>query len=119
MKIAIVAAELAPWAKAGGLADVIAALPAALKRAGAEPVVIVPAYRGLAEALGAHPVGAPDSSQITIAMGPGSETFSILEGRMPDDVPVYLVDHPGFFGRDGIYGDRTGDYPDNLRRFAF
>ena len=123
MKIAIVAAELAPWAKAGGLADVIAALPLALKRAGADPVVIVPAYRGLAEALGAHPVGTPHNGQmaapITVAMGPGSEQFSLLEGRLPDDIPVYLIDHPGFFDRDGIYGDRNGDYPDNLRRFAF
>ena len=44
MKIAIVAAEMTPWAKAGGLADVIGALPAALKRSGAEPSVILPGY---------------------------------------------------------------------------
>ncbi|MGH7248321.1 MAG: glycogen synthase, partial [Pseudomonadota bacterium] len=31
----------------------------------------------------------------------------------------YLIDHPGFFGRDGVYGEGGKDYPDNLRRFAF
>ena len=49
MKIAVVAAELGPHAKVGGLADVINALPAALKKAGAEPSIIVPGYSVLFE----------------------------------------------------------------------
>ena len=32
---------------------------------------------------------------------------------------MYLIDHPGFFARAGIYGDRDNDYPDNLKRFVF
>ena len=49
MKIAIVAAEMGPLVKAGGLGDVMGALPQALLRAGAKPSVILPAYRALLE----------------------------------------------------------------------
>jgi starch synthase len=57
---------------------------------------------------------------MNVAMGPVREEFTLLEGRLGDGGgAVYAVDHPGFFDRDAIYGDRGGDYPDNLRRFAF
>jgi starch synthase len=49
VKIAIIAAEMGPHAKAGGLADVIGALPQELKRAGADPCVILPGYKALLE----------------------------------------------------------------------
>jgi starch synthase len=116
VKIAVVAAELAPWAKAGGLADVIAAMPPAFRRAGAQVSIVVPAYSGLARALDAHPIGTP----VGIVLGDDSaEEFRVLEGRTADEITVYLVYHPGFFERNGIYGDASGDYADNLRRFAF
>jgi starch synthase len=51
--------------------------------------------------------------------GAGVERFSILRAADPYGVPMYLIDHPGFFARGGIYGDNGNDYPDNLRRFVF
>lgn len=115
MKIAIVAAELGPYAKAGGLADVIGALPLALKRAGAEPCVIAPGYEVLIDKLHAEPVAA----NLVAAVGSEHESFRILRSEAAPGVPLFLIDHPGYFRRNGIYGEHGKDYPDNLRRFIF
>jgi len=72
MKIAIVAAEITPWAKAGGLADVIGALPAALKQCGAEPSVILPGYRGLLDALKTTPL----AENLSVPIGGSAERFA-------------------------------------------
>ena len=115
MKIAIVAAEAAPHAKAGGLADVIGSLPGALKRAGAEPSLIVPAYASIVENVETAPV----LRNIPMRFGTDLERFTVLRATDPHGVPMYLIDHPGFFARPGIYGDNGIDYPDNMRRFIF
>ncbi|MGB6553086.1 MAG: glycogen/starch synthase, partial [Candidatus Binataceae bacterium] len=115
MKIAIVAAEISPWAKVGGLADVIGALPAAFKDAGAQPAVIVPGYKSITSKLKAEPVG----PAMTAHLGSEAHPFRVLRAEDSHGVPIYLIDHPEFFARDGVYGDKDGDFPDNLRRFAF
>ena len=115
MKIAIIAAEIAPWAKVGGLADVIGALPAAFRANGAEPVVIVPGYKAILDAIQATPV--TQGLSVTIAGAP--EQFSILQASPACGVPIELIVHDGYFGREGIYGADRHDYPDNLRRFIF
>ena len=115
MKIAIVAAEAAPYAKAGGLADVIGALPGALKAAGEEPSLIVPGYASIVETVETAPV----VRDIPLRFGTGVEHFSVLRATDQHGVPMYLIDHPGFFARRGIYGDNGADYPDNIRRFVF
>jgi starch synthase len=114
VKIAIVAAEIAPWAKAGGLGDVIGALPAAFKQDGAEPSVIVPGYRGLHDALKTSSV----AENLSLPLGGGSASFDLLRAETRDGVPVYLVNHPGYFDRPGIYGERGTDYPDNPQRYV-
>jgi len=115
VKIAIVAAEAAPYAKAGGLADVIGALPGALKAAGEEPSLIVPGYASILDSVEAAPV----LRDIPMRLGAGVERFSVLRAGDTHGVPMYLIDHPGFFGRRGIYGEQGKDYPDNIRRFVF
>ncbi len=114
MKIAIVAAEITPWAKVGGLADVIGALPAALKQCGAEPAVILPGYRSVLDALKTTPV----AENLSVLVGGTSERFDLLRAETRDGVPLYLVNHPGYFDRPGVYGERGADYPDNLRRYV-
>jgi starch synthase len=114
MKIAIVAAEITPWAKTGGLADVIGALPAALARSGAEPAVILPGYRSVLEALETEQV----AEDLTLPIGGSGERFDLLRAKTRDGVPLYLISHPGYFDRAGVYGERGADYPDNPRRFA-
>src|ERR1700722_18053226 len=114
MKIAIVAAEIGPYAKAGGLADVIGALPQALVRQGVEASVIVPGYRALLEKLSTTVV----ADDLAITMGGTREPYRILRADGAGDVPIYLIEHAGFFDRDGIYGEREL-YPDNNRRYIF
>jgi len=115
VKIAIVAAEAAPYAKAGGLADVIGSLPAALKDAGADPSLIVPGYASILENVETAPV----LRNIPMRFGAGVERFSVLRASDSHGVPMYLIDHPEFFARPGIYGENGNDYPDNTRRFIF
>ena len=115
MKIAIVAAETAPYAKAGGLADVIGSLPGALKDAGADPSLIVPGYTSIIENVETAPV----LRNIPMRFGTEVERFSVLRASDSHGVPMYLIDHPGFFHRPGIYGENGNDYPDNMRRFIF
>ena len=105
MKIAIVAAEAAPHAKAGGLADVIGALPGALKAAGAEPSLIVPGYASIVDSVEATPV----VRDIPMRFGTAVERFSVLRAADQHGVPMYLIDHPRFFARRGIYGEKGHD----------
>lgn len=115
MKIAIVAAEAAPHAKAGGLADVIGALPGALKNVGAEPAVLLPAYKSLLSQVRAERIG--DTRMVRV--GNDAELFTVMRAEDRAGVPLYLIDHPIYFQRDGIYGEKGADYPDNLRRYIF
>lgn len=115
MRVAIVAAEIGPYAKAGGLADVIGALPQALARHGVETSVIVPGCRALIEKLSTTVV----ADGLGIMMGADREPFRILRADGAGGVAIYLIDHPEFFDRDGIYGDRGAAYPDNNRRYIF
>lgn len=114
MRVAIVAAELGPYAKAGGLADVIGALPQALVRQGVETSVIVPGYRALIERLSTTVA----ADGLAIAMGAVREPYRILRADGADGVAIYLIEHTGFFDRAGIYGEREA-YLDNNRRFIF
>jgi starch synthase len=115
MKIAIVAAEAALHAKAGGLADVIGALPGALKAAGHDSSLIVPGYSSIKDNLETAAV----LRNIPMRFGADLERFSVLRATDPYGVPMYLIDHPRLFGRPGIYGENGKDYPDNMRRFIF
>jgi len=115
VKIAIVAAEAAPHAKAGGLADVIGSLPGALKRVGQEPSLIVPGYASITDSVETASV----LRDIPMRFGADVERFSVLRAIEPHGVPMYLIDHSGFFARRGIYGENGIDYPDNMQRFAF
>jgi starch synthase len=115
MKIAIVAAEAAPHAKAGGLADVIGSLPGALKAAGHESSLIVPGYSSIKDNVETAVV----LRDIPMRFGADLERFSVLRATDPYGVPMYLIDHPRFFSRPGIYGENGKDYPDNMRRFIF
>jgi starch synthase len=115
LRIAIVAAEIAPHAKVGGLADVIGALPAALKSAGAEVAVIAPGYKAILSKVQTQPVG----PAMAVNVGPHAELFNVLRTADRQGVPIYLINHPAYFGRDGIYGEKGADYPDNASRYIF
>jgi starch synthase len=115
------AAEAAPFAKVGGLADVVGALPKALAKLGAKPVIVIPCYRSVD--LGAHQI-TPCTSvpALDIQMSSNLEQAKIYQRRIRSSpVDVYLIGSQKYFDRDGIYDDphtREG-YADNMERFAF
>lgn len=112
MKILIVASEATPFCKTGGLADVIGALPAALKHLGHEVAVVVPGYRAVKFPGAVREV----YRNLHISLGKGYRVD--LHEAIERDVPFYFVDCPELFDRDGLYGSGGVDFPDNPIRFA-
>jgi len=117
MKIWMVAAEIAPFIKVGGLGDVLGSLPQALSELGCEVTVVAPYVPSLIKRkdLEIKPTGV----SLEISFGIISGVAHMLEARRGPGVRVLFVDYPPYFGRDGLYGEPQGDYVDNDRRFAF
>jgi starch synthase len=103
MRILHVATEIFPYVKVGGLADVLAALPAAQRALGADARVLLPGFPALLQGIpGLEPAGAtPD------LMGLGPARF--LLGRTGTGVPIYLLDCPALFDRPGGPYEESGD----------
>ena len=118
IRVAFLAAECEPWAKTGGLADVVDALARALGRIAGGPVatvdVFLPRYRGIAvpEGATAVPVRVPDPTART-----GLTELTVFDVAAAG-YRLRLVDHPAAFDRDGFYGTDRGDFPDNAWRFG-
>ncbi|AJE04412.1 glycogen synthase GlgA [Geobacter pickeringii] len=115
MKILVVASEVTPFAKTGGLADVAAALPKELRRMGHDVRVIMPFY-GCVAASGQTIRKARKSVEVEVG---GALYKGFLRQASLGEVPLYLVEQRELFGRDHLYGTAEGDDPDNPRRFAF
>ena len=102
MKIAICASEVVPFAKTGGLADVAGALPQALLKEGQDVIIIMPKYGGI-----------QDKFKVTKVSDNAS--YAILGEK----IKVYFIENDAYFNRESLYSVKTGDYPDNLDRFAY
>ncbi len=116
MRILFVAAEAAPLVKTGGLADVVRALPHALREQGHDVRLAIPCY-------GQIPEASKGKSIRTCYANLGGKTHigclreSVLPGT---EVPLYLIEHDGYFRREHPYGYAAGhEYEDNLERFCF
>jgi starch synthase len=119
-RVVLAAAEAVPFVKSGGLADVISALAAELARSGRDVTLILPAYAQIdRDRFGFAPLG---GAALHIPIGNRREPLHLLQGQLPaEPVRVLLLDHPGYFGRPGIYLDpQTGqEYPDAAERYIF
>src|SRR5437867_846911 len=101
LKILLVSAEVAPFAKVGGLADVAGALPKALRALGHDVRVVMPRYGSIDVAkYGPRAVvsntGVPPATQPAIA--------DVLSARIGESAPIYFIENQQFFGREGMYG---------------
>jgi starch synthase len=111
-KVMMVASEAAPFAKTGGLADVLGALPGALVRLGLSVSVVMPKYRGI------HPEG------VELVLTDMPVFINDFRHRTDiwrldrDGVRFYFVEAPWFYDRDGVYSSYGTDYIDNHLRFA-
>lgn len=106
MRILFVSSEVVPFAKTGGLADVAAALPKAIRQLGHDIRIFMPLYKRIdREKWGLEPV-LQDSE------------FNVWRGQMPNsDLVVYFLENGCFSKRDELYVFEGRDYPDNYQAF--
>jgi starch synthase len=115
MRVLYVTSEVFPLAKTGGLADVSAALPAALRERDIDVRLLVPGYPQALQAAGEL----KDAVRLGDPLGCGE--VRLFETRLPHgNVPVWLIDCPALYDRGGgLYQTDNGeDWPDNALRFA-
>src|SRR5437763_1791897 len=119
LHVVMVAGEAVPFAKVGGLGDVLGALPLALEKLGVAVTVIIPRHRVIdLQKFGFEPY--PMSGDRWAQVGFESIPFDVHRGKMPkSSVDVFLIGIDRFFDRPGIYVDpATGkDYPDQADRW--
>ena len=114
LKILFVSAEVHPFAKTGGLADVSGALPPALYKLGHDIRVIMPKYSCTSKA-GKR----MQALKVDLELPGFSQKGTLFQSELTDSVPVYLIEHDGYYNREHIYGEPGSDYPDSLERFAY
>jgi starch synthase len=116
----MVSSEALPFARTGGLGDVVTGLSLALGAMGCEVAIVTPRY-GVSRV--------PDEAAwwvdpVRVRIGWGEEdvaVLGVLETSLPaaaGSVRVLLLDHPNLFARAGIYGDEHGAFGDNDIRFT-
>jgi len=108
LHIVFIAAECVPFAKTGGLGDVVGALPQALVALGHNVTVYLPRYRNMRQ-LGGEPV----AENLRVPFSFGDRFCSVIDGGKKNGVQHYFIEHDWYFDRDAIYGD----YGDNDERF--
>jgi starch synthase len=114
LHILFATSEAVPFAKTGGLADVAGALPEALARRGHRVTRVMPLYAAVDRRI--HGLKAA-GRRVTVPIGGRDVTANVLVSR-GTGVDTYFLDHPAYYDRPGIYGEKGQDYPDNLERFA-
>ncbi len=114
LKVLFVSPEAAPFAKTGGLGDVVGALPKALRRRGIDVRVVMPLYAGIDwDALERL------EGTLQVPMWWGTARAAVRLGRLPrSDVPVYFLEYHRYFDRPHLYGPPGEAYGDNLERFT-
>src|SRR3990172_7324923 len=115
LKVLFASSEVTPFRKTGGLGDVAGAPPTALRSGGVDVRLVMPLYRGIRwdelERL---------DGVLDVPMYYGTARAAVRMGNLPgSEVPIYFLEHHGYFDRPDVYGPPDGSYPDNLERFAF
>lgn len=114
--ILFVTSEVYPFIKTGGLGDVSASLPIALKALGHDIRILLPAYKGILEKLRQD----KHNLETVLSFELEGKTIHLLETQLPNtQVCVYLIDYPSLYDRNGTpYLDEWGnDWNDNAWRF--
>ena len=115
LAICLLASEVEPLSKTGGLADVSGALTRYLYGAGHDVRLFTPCYASIERAAyAAQPVAA--LQQVPLAVGPNNYRFSVLRAQLPGGAPAYLIDCPALYARTALY---TSDPDEHLRFLAF
>jgi len=116
MRILMVTPESNPFARSGGLAEVIYALACALVKLGHEVAVVLPLYRQVRES------GCPFTSTgktLSIPLSWKTLPAEIYQCEAEPKLKFYFVGQDALFDRDGLYGTAYGGFEDNAERFIF
>jgi starch synthase len=116
MHITFAASEGTPFAKTGGLADVVGALPRELVKLGHQVTVYLPLYTRVRKHITGEPKYAIRS--LTIPFRYYSRFAGVVDGGMRDGVQHYFIECPELFDRQDLYGPQGGEYADNAERFG-
>jgi starch synthase len=108
--VLFIGSEALPFAKTGGLADVLGALPVALGRIGWDVTVALPRYRGV--------TAGDEVDRFALSVGGYTSEIGFFTAPLGERTRALLVDDPALFDREQLYGVGNADYSDNPRRFA-
>jgi len=114
MNVLYVTAELTGFAKYGGVADVSRDLPLALRALGHDVRIVIP-YYGVIARSNAMPIAL---KSLQVAMGNSDVWCAVRESHL-EGLPVYAIEHDGFYRRDRLYDDGRHGFVDNTDRFAY
>jgi 1,4-alpha-glucan branching enzyme len=116
LRIAMLCPEMVPFAKTGGLADMVSSLAVALQRLGQHVTLIMPAYRAVLDSR--FPLK-DTGLRTTVSIAGRQEESQILTTTLGERIPVYFIRSDRYFDRNHLYSSPDGDYWDNAERFAF
>ena len=116
MHIVFAASEGVPFAKTGGLADVVGALPPEIVKIGHRVTVYMPLYTPVRNRIGEQPYAI---RSITVPFRHYNRYAGVVDGGIHDGVQYYFIECQDLFDRKELYGPGGGDYPDNAERFGF
>lgn len=112
-RIALIASEIEPFAKTGGLADMVGSFSHALVKLNRAPVLFLPRYRAVpVKYLGGI------EGEITVSVAGRDFTARVFSGNNPSGAEIHLFDLAELFDRPGLYGEAAGDFRDNCLRFT-
>ncbi len=121
LHVVMVAGESVPFAKVGGLGDVIGALPLALEKLGVSVTVVIPRHRAIdLRKFGFEPHPPPGNGGVPL--GFENVPYDVHRAKMPgSSIDAFLIGNDRFFDRPGIYVDSTTakDFPDQADRWIF
>jgi len=120
MQITFAASECTPFAKTGGLADVVGALPRELVKLGHEVTVFLPFYARVRRLFESEGEGEPKYAiqSLTIPFRSYNRFAGVVDAGVRDGVQYYFIDCPELFDRKELYGPSGADFPDNAERFG-
>ncbi|MGH7824782.1 MAG: glycogen synthase GlgA [Candidatus Binatia bacterium] len=112
----MISSEIGPFAKTGGLADVVEALAKTLERRGQELCLVMPAYRSV---LNGGFALEETENKLSVRVSDRLVEATVLKGRLGNGIVVYFIRAGRYFDRDGLYSTPAKDYSDNAERFVF